>query len=139
MKFGKIMTTALALAVVLPGAGIAPASAELTVCNDSASRVGVAVGYEQNKKLITEGWWNLKPGTCDSILPDPLNGRFYYLYARDWDKPGNWGGATAMCTQTKVFTINGIKDCKKRGFTKSDFVKIDTGSNKTWTVRLTEP
>ena len=139
MKFGKQIACALAIAGVLPVAVIAPARAELTVCNDSASRVGIAVGYEQEKKMVTEGWWNLKPGTCDSIIPDPLNGRFYYLFARDWDKGGTWGGTTPMCTQTKVFTINGIKDCEKRGFSKSDFFEIDTGGNKTWTVRLTEP
>lgn len=129
---------ALALAGALVAA-INPARAELTVCNDSTSRVGIAVGYEQDKKWFTEGWWNLKPGTCDSILPDPLTGRFYYLFARDWDKGGSWGGGTPMCTQTKVFTIKGVKGCKKRGFSKSEFYEIDTGKDQTWTVRLTEP
>lgn len=127
---------ALALAAFL--AAPAPASAEFNVCNQTESRVGVAIGYLGDAEWATEGWWNLTPGACEAILPGPLSGRFYYIFARDWDKGGDWGGKTPMCTQTRVFTINGIKDCAQRGYDISGFFEVDTGSDENWTVQLTE-
>lgn len=122
-------------ALVVP----APATADFMVCNKTKSRVGIAVGHQKDENWITEGWWNLTPGDCDAILPGDLDGRYYYIFARDWDKGGDWGGATPMCTQTKVFTIEGVEDCASRGFDTSGFYEIDTGEEKTWTVQLTEP
>lgn len=112
------------------------ASAELSVCNDSESRVAIAVGYKDGEDWTTEGWWNLQPGACEAILPQPLGDRFYYLFARDWDTGGDWGGATPMCTQTKIFTIKGVQECLSRGFVRAGFSEIDTGEARAWTVRL---
>ena len=129
---------ALAAALVhLPLLAV-PAAAEFTVCNKTESRVGVAIGHATEQNWTTEGWWNLKPGDCETVLPGQLGGRYYYVMARDWDKGGDWGGATPMCTQTKVFTIVGVKDCKERGFDTSGFYEIDTGDEPNWTVQLTE-
>ena len=115
------------------------AQADFNVCNKTKSRIGVAVGYKNAQSWTTEGWWNLVPGACEAILPGPLNDRFYYIFARDWDKGGDWGGATPMCTQTKVFTIEGAEDCTTRGFETSGFFEIDTGEDTTWTIQLVEP
>ena len=42
--------------VLLP----APALADFHICNNSGSRVGVAVGYKDaDGQWTTEGWWNL--------------------------------------------------------------------------------
>ncbi|NND49126.1 MAG: DUF1036 domain-containing protein [Rhizobiales bacterium] len=136
MKNAQIATCAAAL--ILSSLLLIPASAEFTVCNQTQSRVGVAIGYQGEKDWTTEGWWNLKPGGCETVLPGQLDGRYYYVLARDWDKGGDWGGATPMCTQTKVFTIDGIKDCKERGFDTSGFYEIDTGTQSNWKVQLTE-
>jgi len=124
------------LALIMSGFSGGDAQAQLSVCNDSPSRVAIAVGYKDKEEWVTEGWWNLQPGACEPILTQSLNEQFYYLFARDWDSGGDWGGATPMCTQTKVFTIRGVKDCTTRGFKRAGFSEIDTGNASTWTVRL---
>jgi len=125
-----------AVATLAMNASVRIAEAELSVCNDSQSRIAIAIGYKEGGTWVTEGWWNLQPDTCEPILQPPLDERFYYIFARDWDTGGDWGGATPMCTQTKVFTIRGVEDCISRGFARSGFSEIDTGDAKTWTVRL---
>jgi uncharacterized membrane protein len=114
------------------------AAAEFNVCNETKSRVGVAIGHQAGDEWTTEGWWTVAPGACETILPAELTGRYYYIMARDWDKGGDWGGATPMCVQTKVFTIAGIEGCAERGFETTGFFEVDTGNAPNWTVELTE-
>ncbi len=116
-----------------------PALADLRVCNKTTSRVGIAVGYKDDEAWKTEGWWNIAANACETLLAGPLVARFYYLYAIDYDRGGEWAGKSFMCTQEKTFTIKGIDDCLKRGFERTGFFEIDTGEQRTWTVQLTEP
>jgi uncharacterized membrane protein len=111
----------------------------LRLCNKTASRVGVAIGYKENQSWTTEGWWNIASGTCDTLRPGALVSRFYYVYAIDYDEGGVWGGKAAMCTSDRKFTINGIEDCVARGFERRGFFEVDTGEQRSWTVQLTEP
>lgn len=111
----------------------------LRLCNRTANRVGVAIGYKENRQWITEGWWNVAKDTCETLVAGALVSRFYYVYAVDYDQGGVWGGKAAMCTRDKMFTIKGIEDCVARGFERSGFFEVDTGEQKSWTVQLTEP
>jgi uncharacterized membrane protein len=111
----------------------------LRLCNRTASRVGVAIGYKENRQWITEGWWNVAADTCETLVAGALVSRFYYVYAVDYDQGGVWGGKALMCTRDKMFTIHGIEDCVARGFERSGFFEVDTGEQKSWTVQLTEP
>jgi uncharacterized membrane protein len=115
------------------------ATSGLRLCNQTQSRVGVAIGYKDKRQWTTEGWWNVAAGTCETLVPGPLVSRFYYLYAVDYDEGGVWGGKAAMCTRDKMFTIHGIEDCVARGFERTGFFEVDTGEQKSWTVQLTEP
>ena len=115
------------------------AYAELRLCNKTTSQIGVAIGYKNEKKWMTEGWWNLPAQFCETLLTGPLISRFYYVYALDYDQGGEWGGKAFMCTRDKEFTIQGIEDCVARGFEKTGFFEIDTGEQRSWTVQLTEP
>ena len=111
----------------------------LRLCNKTLSRVGVAVGYKEEARWTTEGWWNVDANSCETLMAGPLVSRFYYVYAIDYDRGGAWGGQAAMCTRDKMFTIHGIKDCVARGFEKTGFFEVDTGEQRSWTVQLTEP
>ncbi len=111
----------------------------LRLCNRTASRVGVAIGYKENRQWITEGWWNVAQNSCETLVAGALVSRFYYIYAVDYDHGGVWGGKAAMCTRDKMFTIRGIEDCVARGYERSGFFEVDTGEQKSWTVQLTEP
>jgi uncharacterized membrane protein len=111
----------------------------LRLCNRTQSRVGVAIGYKENRQWITEGWWNVGKDSCETLVAGGLVSRFYYIYAVDYDHGGVWGGKAVMCTRDKMFTIRGIEDCVARGYERSGFFEVDTGEQKSWTVQLTEP
>jgi uncharacterized membrane protein len=133
-RFIVIPAVLLVLSATAPGA-----KAELRYCNKTSSRISIAVGYKEvGKDWVTEGWWNAMPGGCDVLIPGPLHGKFYYVYAVDSDRGGEWSGHYPMCTQNKMFTISGSADCEKRGFMKKGFFEIDTGELPTWLVQLDE-
>jgi uncharacterized membrane protein len=115
-----------------------PAMADFRICNNTASRVGVALGYEDPKSWVTEGWWNMPPHTCETLLRGALVARYYYLYAIDYDRGGAWYGHANMCGRDKEFTIRGIHNCLARGFDVYGFAEVDTGQQRSWTVQLTE-
>ena len=127
------------LLAALVAAGALPARADLKLCNNTSSRVGVAIGYKDDKGWVSEGWWNVASQTCEVLLKGPLVARFYYVHALDYDRGGEWGGKAFMCTADKAFTIRGEGDCGGRGYKRSGFFEVDTNEEKDWTVRLSDP
>ena len=119
----------------------APAAADLRLCNLTDSRVGVAIGYKDGTTAgwATEGWWNIAAQTCETVYKGVLSGRYYYIYAVDYDRGGEWSGESFMCTSDKMFTIKGVQDCQQRGFRRTGFFEVDTGEARDWTIRLTDP
>src|SRR5881628_955271 len=115
-----------------------PAAADFRLCNNTTSRVGIALGYKENENWTTEGWWNLSARSCETLLRGALVARFYYIYAVDYDRGGEWSGQAFMCTRDKEFTIRGTDDCLARGFDRTGFFEVDTGEQPSWTVQLTE-
>lgn len=115
-----------------------PARADLRLCNMTSSRVGIALGYRDAQGWVTEGWWNLNARGCETLLKGLLGGRFYYIYAIDYDRGGEWSGRSFMCTREREFTIRGTEDCLARGFDRSGFFEVDTGEQKSWTIQLTD-
>jgi uncharacterized membrane protein len=133
-----VRKSALAAGALLMFCGISavPAKADLNLCNKTASRVGVALGYKDKDGWATEGWWTVAPQKCLPLLKGDLIARYYYVFAVDYDKGGSWGGKSVMCTRDKVFTIRGIEDCEGRGFQKTGFFEVDTAEQTDWTVSL---
>ncbi len=119
-------------------ASVGPAAANFRLCNNTSSRVGVAIGYKDANGWTTEGWWNLPSRTCETVLKGNLVARFYYVYAVDYDRGGEWMGQAFMCTRDKEFTIRGITNCLARGYDRTGFFEVDTAEQGTWTVQLTE-
>ncbi|HZR60987.1 MAG TPA: DUF1036 domain-containing protein [Xanthobacteraceae bacterium] len=137
---GGRTTSVLAAAVVLfcLAFSATPAAADFTLCNNTNSRVGVAIGYKDAEAWMTEGWWNLPSRTCETLVKGALVARYYYVYAIDYDRGGEWMGQAFMCTRDKEFTIRGISNCLARGFDRTGFFEVDTGQQRAWTVQLTE-
>ncbi len=122
---------ALALAV--------PARADFRVCNNTASRVSLAIAHTSGAAWMSEGWWNLKANTCETLLRGALAAEFYYVYGID-ESGGEWKGRSFMCTRDREFLIDGRQDCFVRGFDRTGFFEVDTGKDaKDWTVQLTDP
>jgi uncharacterized membrane protein len=131
-----LLLSAIALSALVVSA--APAEADFRLCNNTGSRVGAAVGYKDAQGWTSEGWWNLPSRTCETIIKGDLVARYYYVYAIDYDRGGEWVGQAFMCTRDKEFTIRGISDCLANGFDRTGFFEVDTGEQKSWTVQLTE-
>lgn len=129
---------ALALALLVSFLWSEPAAADFRLCNDTSSRVGVALGYKGAKGWTTEGWWNLSSRSCETLLKGPLVDRYYYIYALDYDRGGEWSGKAYMCSRDKEFTIRGTNNCLARGFDRTGFFEVDTGNQRAWTVQLTD-
>src|ERR1700728_585726 len=119
-------------------ASAGPAAGDFRLCNNTSSRVGVAVGYKDADGWTTEGWWNLPSRTCETVLKGNLVARFYYVYAIDYDRGGEWTGRHYMCTRDREFTIRGIGDCLAHGYDRTGFFEVDTAEQRAWTVQLTE-
>jgi len=115
-----------------------PAKADFRLCNNTGNRVGIAIGYKENEGWTTEGWWNISARSCETVLRGALVARFYYIYAVDYDRGGEWSGQAFMCTREKEFTIRGTEDCLARGYDRTGFFEVDTGDQPSWTVQLTE-
>jgi uncharacterized membrane protein len=126
------------LAGILLAALAQSAAADFRLCNNTASKVGVAIGYKDSDGWTTEGWWNLAARSCETLLRGGLVARFYYIYAVDYDRGGEWSGRAYMCTRDKEFTIRGTDDCLARGYERAGFFEVDTGEQRSWTVQLTD-
>jgi uncharacterized membrane protein len=127
-----------ALAFVMMCLWSGPAAADFRLCNNTASRVGIALGYKDAEGWTTEGWWNVSSRACETLLRGTLVARFYYIYALDYDRGGEWSGQAFMCSRDKEFTIKGTEDCLARGFDRTGFFEVDTGEQRAWTVQLTD-
>jgi uncharacterized membrane protein len=131
-KFGLLLLSPALLAAE-------PARADFRLCNLTANRVSVALAYTDGQNWVSEGWWNLKPQDCDTLLRGALAAQYYYVYAMD-ERGGEWKGKAFMCTSDREFKIEGRQDCFVRGFERTGFFEVDTGKDaKNWTVQLTDP
>jgi uncharacterized membrane protein len=140
-RSAKHVSRALAVAVLSCGALAVldrPAHADFRLCNNTASRVGIALGYKDSEGWTTEGWWNVSARSCETLLRGTLVARYYYIYAVDYDRGGEWSGQAFMCSRDKEFTIKGTEDCLARGYDRTGFFEVDTGEQRAWTVQLTE-
>ncbi|KAF0229508.1 MAG: hypothetical protein FD175_1846 [Beijerinckiaceae bacterium] len=126
----------LAALVWLGWALVTPAKADMRVCNATSGRVGLAIGYLDGPVWVTEGWFNLKPNRCETIIRGRLGSRYFYVHAVDYDRGGDWSGPNILCTRDVEFSIRGPLDCYARGFDRSGFIEIDTAQQPDWTVEL---
>ena len=133
----RIISLAL-LAIAGLMASAVPAAADFRLCNNTSSRVGIAIGYKDKDGWTTEGWWNLASRSCETLLRGTLVARFYYIYAVDYDRGGEWSGQAFMCTRDKEFTVRGTEDCLARGYDRTGFFEVDTSEQQSWTVQLTD-
>jgi len=139
-RFAARLTAGLipALAMILLCLWNDPAAADFRLCNNTSSRVGIALGYKDAEGWTTEGWWNISSRSCETLLRGTLVARYYYIYAIDYDRGGEWSGQAFMCSRDKEFTIRGTEDCLARGYDRTGYFEVDTGEQRAWTVQLTD-
>jgi uncharacterized membrane protein len=135
-----VMGWKFVLALLAPAILAAPpARADFRLCNLTVNRVSVALAYTDGQNWVSEGWWNLKPQDCDTLLRGALAAQYYYVYAMD-ERGGEWKGKAFMCTSDREFKVEGRQDCFVRGYDRTGFFEVDTGKEaRNWTVQLTDP
>ena len=138
LRFALPLLVGSVLAVPALCAFPAPAHADFRLCNNTSSRVGIALGYKDAEGWVTEGWWNISSHACETLLKGTLVARYYYIYGLDYDRGGEWSGQAFMCSRDKEFTIKGTDNCLARGYDRTGFYEVDTGEQRSWTVQLTE-
>ena len=133
----SIARTAVVAALLLASSAF-QAKADFRLCNNTSSRVGVAIGYKDNEGWTTEGWRNVSSRSCETLLRGALVARYYYIYAVDYERGGEWSGKAYMCSREKEFTIRGTDNCLARGYDRTGFFEVDTAEQRSWTVQLTD-
>lgn len=133
----------LVMALILPAAMPAPANAEFRVCNQTLNLFNVAIGRPvpndfQGDLFETEGWWTLAANSCTSLIKEPLESSYFYLYGTDIYGEPAIVGSTDMCVATRQFTITDQKDCWVRGYQRARFLEVDTKNAPSWTVFIRE-
>ncbi|MGA9796499.1 MAG: DUF1036 domain-containing protein [Rhizomicrobium sp.] len=121
-----------------------PASAALTVCNQTSYVIDAAIGYQAKTEAITQGWARIIPGKCANIFPAPLTSAAYYLYARSSQVHSGpareWGGKVRLCAKTADFVVHQpliMDTCPDDSFIMP-FSRIETHGKANWTMTLTE-
>ena len=125
-----------------------------TAINQSGAMLGLRAGGYETKPLLSasssncrispavvaclRNLQNVSSRSCETLLRGNLVARFYYIYALDYDRGGEWSGQAFMCSRDKEFTIKGTENCLARGFDRTGFFEVDTGEQRSWTVQLTE-
>jgi len=112
------------------------AQAELIICNNTAYTQGVSIGYNSGDQWVSEGWWNVSPGACSTVVGGDLRQRYYY-YRAEIDGGPFRGEDYYFCTTPSEYTIYGDGNCAARGYDREAFSQIDTGqSNTKYTLTL---
>jgi uncharacterized membrane protein len=74
-RLGAISMPALLFALACLWNG--SAAADFRLCNNTSSRVGIALGYKDAEGWTTEGWWNVSSRSCETLLRGTLVARYY--------------------------------------------------------------
>jgi uncharacterized membrane protein len=146
----KSRVSIVPVAIFLSLVSLAPSAwAGFRVCNQSDEKVSVAIGYNNRDfGWVSEGWWDITPGECVTLLRGDLNQRYYYIYAESENR--QWSGEKFenggyFCISSSRFTLRNADfedgdtiDCESGGQKTKHFRKIDTKSYTDYTDNLTE-
>jgi uncharacterized membrane protein len=118
-----IKSIILLLFVLASNVWSAPAKAGLFFCNQTGQRMYIAVGWHEQGRWLSKGWYHLNPQECDSTILGILENRYYYYYAETdqakliWDGSGSNEGY--FCTSDDAFFyVNNDTNCKGHTFKK---------------------
>jgi len=125
--------------VLVTGAAVTPAEAQLHVCNRSTETISVAVAYPEPEQggaqWVSRGWFVTKAGECSVVVGGPLKNRYYYVRG-DGTGGTTWAGGHRFCTTTDRFRYVGDKGCEASGFKTETFVEVDTADTTEFTFEL---
>jgi uncharacterized membrane protein len=94
---------------------VAPAHADLRLCNHSSYVLDLALGLEEKGAAATRGWFRVDPGQCRGVLSGAISADQIYVFARPLAlygaSPLNQTGHVDLCVADGNFVIAGAKTC----------------------------
>ena len=119
------------------------AHASVRLCNETSYVLNVATAYQRGVASKTEGWIMLMPGMCQTAFKKMPNDAAAFVYARsDMAHTGQallFTGSERFCvgSENEDFTIEGRRECRRRGFLEADFAPVARQKNSSL-VEFTE-
>jgi uncharacterized membrane protein len=121
-----------------------PASAAVTLCNQTSYILYAAIGYQSGAQAFTQGWTRIVPGDCAVPKLQP-SGQFFFLAAkssRAHSGPTHiWGGPLRYCVKDTDFDLRsalGAQSCTSDDSFLMPFSAVNTGGAANWTTTLTD-
>ncbi len=115
------------------------ARAEYSFCNKSSYAITASIGYVEEGRMITRGWWPLRAGECKVVITDNIQPGRYFVYAEAI--PGHrgplrvWSGDTPLCVENEnLFTLRDQDICREDPRRQRDFftVEVTKDNEGTW-------
>jgi uncharacterized membrane protein len=107
------------VAAVLFVIGVAPARADLQICNRTSYVLNLALGLEMQGAAATRGWFRIDPGQCRTVLQGALEAEQVYVHARALpiygSSPLPQGAQAELCVADGNFVIAGARKCPSAG------------------------
>jgi uncharacterized membrane protein len=111
-----------------------PAQAELKLCNKTNSQVFTAVGFQENGRWVSSGWWTLDPEECKTVIGGNLKNKYYYVHGHTVERNTVWEGSHPFCVTQQGFNSLPDGNCSERS---EKFFQVDTGDHSSFTQSLT--
>ena len=109
-------------------ASIAPASADLKLCNRMSYVIEAAIGIDEKSATATRGWFRIDPAGCRVVLQGTLTADRILLNARALGvygaSPLPQNGADSLCVAPDNFVIAAARQCRP-GQTPAPFTQIN--------------
>ncbi len=121
------------------------ARAEYSFCNKTSYALSAAIGYVEDSRMITRGWWRLRPGQCKVVMTEAVVPGRYFVYSEAI--PGHrgplrtWSGDTPLCVENEsLFTLRDQDVCASDPRRQREFfsVDVDEGNDGSWRTEFSE-
>ncbi len=124
---------------------IGAARAEYSFCNKTSYALSAAIGYVEEGRMITRGWWRLRPGQCKVVMTEAVKPGRYFVYSEAI--PGHrgplrtWSGDTPLCVENEsIFTLRDQDVCAADPRRQREFftVDVDEETDGSWRTEFSE-
>jgi len=125
--------------------GAGPASAAMTLCNQTSYVLYTALGFQAGAQAMTHGWTRIAPGDCVAPKAQPPAADFYFVAARTSQAHSGpshvWGGSLRYCVKNTDFALRsplGTQACASDDAFLLPFAPVNAKGAGSWTTTLTE-
>jgi uncharacterized membrane protein len=126
-KAGSSPALLVVAALVSFFTSVAPAAADLKICNRMSYVVEAAIGIDDKAATATRGWFRIDPAGCRVVLQGQLTADRILLHARALGlygaSPIPQNGSDTLCVASDNFVIAAARQCRS-GQTAAPFTQV---------------